>query len=96
MRTLTHISHRHVFFRTLEITATDVCGVPEICIHDSSSTIRLASLSSPSLKFYVRPSWNPEAAACAFANARMALSEKAVAAQLDWILVDRQRFGQIK
>lgn len=74
--------------RALKTLATDVCCVQETHIRDSSSTIRLTFPSSPSVKFHLRRSGDPEAAASHVASVGVVLTETVEVALLDWVPVD--------
>lgn len=63
---------------------------PDTRIQDSSSDIQQTSPSSPSVNFHLRRSGNLEAATSSVAGVGVVLSERAEAARLDWIPVDRQ------
>ncbi|VDP94945.1 unnamed protein product, partial [Echinostoma caproni] len=77
VRTLMHIGQQAGLARTLETLTIDVCCIQETRIQDSSFIIRLKSPSNPSVKFHLRLSGDPEAAASGLAGVGVALSERA-------------------
>lgn len=56
MRTLIRVGQQGCLAFVLGTLAIDVCCIQETCIQNFRSVIRLAPLSSPCLKFYLRPS----------------------------------------
>ena len=88
VRTLMRVGQQVGLTRTLESIEIDVCCLSETRIQDSSSTIRLTSLSDPKETFHLRVSGDPEASASGQAGVGVALSTRAEAALLDWIPVN--------
>lgn len=81
-----HIRHQVHLARTVEILAIDVC-----CSQNTTDGIaNLLSLPSPSLKFHLQLSRNPEHSASGVANGGLVLSEKAKVALFDRIPVGSQ------
>lgn len=67
----------------LDILGVNVCCVQEACVQDYSSLIRLTSVN-----FHLPVFGDTEAAASGVTDIGLFLSEKPVAALLDWIPVN--------